>query len=44
MDEVGKVNAWKVLGDFPNLRKIPSNLEVLNKVKGKLTYNGKTGL
>ncbi len=37
------VDSWKVLGEFPNLRKIPANLEVLNKVKSKFTYNGKAG-
>jgi hypothetical protein len=41
---VDLVDAWKALGEFPNLRKIPYNLEVLNKVKGKFTYSGKTGL
>ena len=37
------LEAWKALGEFPNLRKIPGNLEVLDKVKGKFTYGGKTG-
>ncbi len=37
------VDAWKALGEFPNLRKIPGNLEVLHKVKVKFTYGGKTG-
>ena len=32
------VDSWKALGDFPNLRKIPSNLEVLYKVKGRFAY------
>lgn len=37
------VDSWKVLGDFPSLRKIPTNLGVLVKVKDKFTYNGKAG-
>ncbi|WP_320020395.1 hypothetical protein [Labilibaculum manganireducens] len=37
------VESWKVLSDFPLLRKNPGNLEVLSKVKGKFTYGGKTG-
>jgi hypothetical protein len=48
MDEVGKLNeelveSWKALGDFPTLRNKIPNLETLEKVKGRFTYNGKTG-
>ncbi len=37
------VESWKALGDFPTLRKNIPNLETLEKVKGRFTYNGKTG-
>jgi len=37
------VDSWKALGDFPTLRKNITNIETLEKVKGKFTYNGKTG-
>jgi hypothetical protein len=37
------VESWKALGDFPTLRNKIPNLETLEKVKGRFTYNGKTG-
>ncbi|NJO01406.1 MAG: hypothetical protein HC880_06700 [Bacteroidia bacterium] len=47
LDEVVKrpelVEAWRVLKDNPTLRVKTNNLEVLNQVKAKFTYNGKRG-
>ena len=37
------VEGWKALSSFSSFRKIPGNLEVLEKVSKKFSYNGKSG-
>ncbi|MBN2743333.1 MAG: hypothetical protein JXR39_05515, partial [Marinilabiliaceae bacterium] len=37
------VESWKALGFFPTLRSKIPNIEILDKIKGRFTYNGKTG-
>ena len=43
-DEVPElIKSWESLFGFSTLRKIPGNLEVLNTVSGRFTFEGKTG-
>lgn len=43
LTNVQTINSWKALSDYSTIRKKTGNLETLNKIRNKFTYNGKSG-